>query len=257
MADVASQHDSRMIAIDKVGVKNIRYPIRVLDRVNDTQHTVAVFNMYVDLPHQFKGTHMSRFVEILNEHRGKISVDNIFDLLHEVRTRLDAESAHIEVEFPYFIEKEAPVSKARGLMEYNCRIVAASHNGQRDEVVSVSIPVNTLCPCSKEISAAGAHNQRGVITIAFRMSTMIWFEEIIEIAEASASSAVYSLLKREDEKFVTEHAYENPVFVEDVVRNVGQQLDAMEGVTWYSVEVENFESIHNHSAYAFIERSKL
>lgn len=256
MADVAKQHDSRMIAIDKVGVKNIRYPIRVLDRANGTQHTVAVFNMYVDLPHQFKGTHMSRFVEILNEHRGEISVENMFDLLREVRRRLDAESAHIEVEFPYFIEKEAPVSKARGMMEYNCRISATSQNGHRDEIVRVSIPVNTLCPCSKEISAAGAHNQRGVISIAFRMSTMIWIEEIIEIAETSASSAVYSLLKREDEKYVTEHAYDNPVFVEDVVRNVAQKLDAIDGVTWYSVEVENFESIHNHNAYAYIELDK-
>jgi len=256
MTDVASRPDARNIAIDKVGVKNVRYPIRVLDRVQGTQHTVATFNMYVDLPHQFKGTHMSRFIEVLNEYRGEVSIQNFFELLTEVCERLDAESAHIEMEFPYFIEKTAPVSQAMGLMEYRCRIIGSLINGHHDMVIRVTVPVNTLCPCSKEIADAGAHNQRGEIHISFRMNKLIWIEEIIEIAEACASSPVYSVLKREDEKYVTEHAYENPVFVEDVVRNVAQRLDEHDGVTWYTVDVENYESIHNHSAYAYVERDK-
>ncbi len=254
--DVASQRDERNIPIDKVGVKNIRYPIRVLDRANGTQHTVATFNMYVDLPHHFKGTHMSRFVEVLNEHHGEISVRNFFKLLADIRKHLDAETAHLEVEFPYFVEKESPVSGARGLMEYACRLSGSRKKGERDLVITVQAPVTTLCPCSKELAERGAHNQRGEIRISYRMSRFIWIEEIIEIAEQSASSAVYSVVKREDEKFVTEHAYDHPVFVEDVVRNVAEKLDALDGVTWYTVEVENFESIHNHSAYAYVERDK-
>jgi len=256
MADVASRTDERHIGIDKVGVKNIRYPISLLDRAKGKQHTVGTFNMYVNLPHQFKGTHMSRFVEVLNEYRGEISIDSLGAVLEAIRARLEAEAAHLEVEFPYFIEKRAPVSGAPGMMDYDCRVIGASWNGHNDTQIFVSVPVSTLCPCSKEISVYGAHNQRGVITIGFRHREMVWIEEIVEIAESCASSAVYSLLKREDEKFVTERAFENPVFVEDVVRNVAQRLDADERVAWYSVEVENFESIHNHNAYALISRDK-
>lgn len=256
LIDVANQRDDRNIPIDKVGVKNIRYPIRVLDRANGTQHTVATFNMYVDLPHHFKGTHMSRFIEVLNEHRGEISVRNFFKLLSDIRKHLDAETAHLEVEFPYFVEKESPVSQAKGLMEYYCRLVGSRHNGDKDLIVTVHVPVNTLCPCSKEISDYGAHNQRGEIRISFRMTRFIWIEEIIELAENCASSSVYSILKREDEKFVTERAFDNPVFVEDVVRNVAERLDELDGVCWYTVEVENFESIHNHSAYACVQKDK-
>ncbi|MDP8256003.1 MAG: GTP cyclohydrolase FolE2 [Candidatus Alcyoniella australis] len=254
--DVASQPDERNIPIDKVGVKNVRYPIKVLDRSRGTQSTVAAFNMYVSLPHSFKGTHMSRFIEILNEHRGEISTKNFKQVLREIRHRLDAEAAHLEVEFPYFIEKQAPVSKAMGLMEYRCSIVGTLRADRYDVVVTVRVPVTTLCPCSKAISERGAHNQRGTVSISFRFDSLVWIEEIIELAEGSASSAVYSILKREDEKYVTEHAFDNPVFVEDVVRNVAQRLREMAHITWYAVEVENDESIHNHSAYAYVEHDK-
>jgi len=254
--DVANQHDDRGIDIDKVGVKRIRYPITVLDRANGTQHTVATCNMYVDLPHSLKGTHMSRFIEVLNEYRGEISVKNFVHILGNIRDRLVAESAHLEVEFPYFVEKEAPASKAKGLMEYTCRMIGSIKNDRMDLKVEVCVPVNTLCPCSKAISERGAHNQRGEITIGFRCDRFVWIEEIIDIAESSASSSVFSVLKREDEKHVTEAAFDNPVFVEDVVRNVAEKLEAMEHITWYSVDVENFESIHNHSAYAMVERRK-
>ena len=254
--DVASQLDERHIDINKVGVKDIRYPIKVLDRAHSDQHTIATVNMYVNLPHQLKGTHMSRFVEILNEYRGEISNNKIPEILRHIRERLQAESAHLDIAFPYFLEKEAPVSKVRGLMEYQCRLLASLRGEQLDLLVRVGVPVNTLCPCSKAISENGAHNQRGEIRVSFRYNKFVWIEEIIEIAERSASSEVYSILKREDEKFVTEKSFANPVFVEDVVRNVAAALDQMDRITWYSVDVENFESIHNHSAYAFLERDK-
>jgi len=256
LPDTANRPDDRNIPIDKVGVKDIRYPIRLLDRANGEQRTVGSFNMYVNLPHSFKGAHMSRFVEVLNDHRGAISVDSLFEMLRAMRERLEAESAHVEVEFPYFIEKEAPVSKARGLMENRCRIVGSLQGERQDMVIYVTTPISTLCPCSKEISDYGAHNQRGVATIGFRFRGMVWIEEIVDIAEQSASSAVYSLLKREDEKFVTEQAYANPVFVEDVVRNIAQRLDAHPDIVWYGIEAENFESIHNHNAYASLEKDK-
>jgi GTP cyclohydrolase I len=254
--DVANLPDERNIAIDKVGVKDIRYPIRLLDRARGEQHTVGSFNLYVNLPRHLKGAHMSRFIEALNEHHGEISVDSFGELLETIRERLEAEAAHVEVEFPYFIEKEAPVSKARGLMEYRCRIAGSIDRGRHDLRIDVTVPIATLCPCSKEIADAGAHNQRGQVTVGFRFNQMVWIEEIIELAEQSGSSAVYSLLKREDEKFVTEQAYANPAFVEDVARNVAQRLDADPRIVWYSVEVENYESIHNHNAYAFLERDR-
>lgn len=254
--DVANQRDERGIAIDKVGVKRIRYPIAVLDRAHGAQHTVATCNMYVDLPHHFKGTHMSRFIEVLNQYRGEISVNNFMDILRKIRDHLNAQSAHMELEFPYFVEKQAPVSKARGLMEYGCRMTGSINGNHMDLKIEVCVPVSTLCPCSKAISQRGAHNQRGEVTIGFRSDRFVWIEEIIEIAERSASTSVFSVLKREDEKHVTETAFDNPVFVEDVVRNVTKELEAMEHITWYSVDVENFESIHNHSAYASVERDK-
>jgi GTP cyclohydrolase I len=256
LLDVANERDDRGIPIDKVGVKDIRYPISVLDRANGRQQTVGTFNMYVSLPHSFKGTHMSRFIDVLNRHQGEISVNSFSEILNGIRANLHAESAQLEVEFPYFIEKEAPVSRARGLMEYRCRMSGSSSNGGLDLKVEVSVPVNTLCPCSKAISDRGAHNQRGEVRVAFRSNGFVWIEEIAEIAESSGSSAVYSILKREDEKYVTEAAFDRPVFVEDVVRNVTQRLDAMPKIVWYCVEVENFESIHNHSVYALIERDK-
>ncbi|OGP64318.1 MAG: GTP cyclohydrolase [Deltaproteobacteria bacterium RBG_16_42_7] len=251
--DIQSQPDFRQIAIDKVGVKDIRYPIVVLDKKNKFQHTIGSVNMYVALPHHFKGTHMSRFVEILNEHRGEITVKNFPEILAKMKARFNAGTAHMEVEFPYFIEKAAPVSKAKGLMEYKCRF-AGSLSAKKDFILEVIVPVTTLCPCSKEISKRGAHNQRGMVKVAIRFHGFVWIEDIIKVVEAAASSPVYSLLKRPDEKFVTERAYDNPRFVEDVVREIASRLEKIKAVTWFSIEAENWESIHNHSAYAYLER---
>ncbi|MDP2689614.1 MAG: GTP cyclohydrolase FolE2 [Deltaproteobacteria bacterium] len=255
MRDIQGEPDFRRIGIDKVGVKDIRYPIVVLDKKNKYQHTIASINMYVDLPHQFKGTHMSRFIEILNEHRREITVRNFPDILDKMKRRFNATTAHLQVEFPYFIEKAAPVSKSKGLMEYRCRYTGTLGE-EKDFVLGVSVPVSTLCPCSKEISERGAHNQRGVVKVAVRFDGFVWIEDIVKTVEASASSPVYSLLKRVDEKFVTEKAYDNPMFVEDVVREVAVNLGRMKKVAWFSIEAENWESIHNHSAYAFLERKR-
>lgn len=255
MIDVQGRKDNRRIDIDKVGVKGMTYPITVLDRQNTSQSTVATINMYVDLPHHFKGTHMSRFIEILNKYRGEMTVHKMPEILREMRDRLEAETAHIEVEFPYFIEKEAPVSRARSLVDYRC-FFQGSLNDELDFILGVKVPVTSLCPCSKEISKYGAHNQRSHVLVQVRTSEFMWLEELIQIVEQSGSCEVYSLLKREDEKYVTEKAYENPVFVEDIVRNVAQALKGDHRVQWFKVEAENFESIHHHSAYAFIENER-
>lgn len=257
IADVQSRPDHRNIDIDKVGVKNISYPIVVLDKYNGTQHTVARINVYVNLPYRHKGTHMSRFIEILSEFRRHISIKNIPQILEETRRRLHAQSAHIEMTFPYFIEKKAPVSKASALMEYICTI-KGSLNGDHgiDLIAGVKVPITTLCPCSKEISEAGAHNQRGEVTVLVRFKKFFWIEDLIRLVEESASCEVYALLKRQDEKYVTERAYANPMFVEDVVREIASKLDKDDNFTWYAVDSENFESIHNHSAYAYIEKDK-
>lgn len=253
LKDIQNQPDFRNIGIDKVGVKDIRYPIVVLDRKNKFQHTVANVNMYVDLPHHFKGTHMSRFIEILNEYRREITVKNFPMILKKMKERFDARTAHLEVEFPYFIEKKAPVSGAKGLMEYRCRF-SGSLGEKKDFILEVVVPVTTLCPCSKEISKRGAHNQRGMVKVKIRFKGFVWIEDIINVVEASVSSPVYSILKRHDEKYVTEHAYDNPKFVEDVVRDVASKLGKIKEVTYFTVEAENWESIHNHSAYAYVEK---
>lgn len=255
MIDIQNQKDHRRINIDKVGVKNIRYPITVLDRSNGVQQTVASVNMYVNLPHRFKGTHMSRFVEVLNEFRGEINIKRFSNILEEILKRLKAESAHLEIEFPYFIEKKAPVSHTPGLMEYRCCISGSRQKRKKKDIIlRVEVPITTVCPCSKEISQFGAHNQRGEVRVSVRFKKFVWIEDIVELVEDSASCDVYSILKRPDEKFVTERAYQNPMFVEDIVRTLAEKLSANPGITWFSVEAENFESIHNHSAYAFIER---
>jgi GTP cyclohydrolase I len=255
MIDIQNQIDDRNQAIDKVGVKNIRYPIIVLDKARGFQHTVASVNMYVDLPHRFRGTHMSRFVEILNKYRGKIALETFSKILSEMKRKLHAKTAHLEVEFPYFIEKRAPVSGARGLMEYGCRFCGSS-NEKEDFYLGVTVPITTVCPCSKEISEFGAHNQRGIVTVHVRFRKFVWIEDIIEIIEECASSEVFSILKRPDEKLVTESAYNHPMFVEDVVREVSSRLSLDPNITWFTVSSENFESIHNHNAYAFIERGR-
>jgi len=256
LSDVQLTRDTRNIAIGKVGVKDISYPIVVMDKNRSFQNTVARINMYVDLPHHFKGTHMSRFVEILNSYREDIALDKMEIILATMKEKLGASNAHLEMEFPYFVEKSAPVSRAKSLMEYTCTF-SASLSDHFDFVLGIKVPVTSLCPCSKELSSYGAHNQRSIMTVQVRYSEFIWIEDLIETIEECGSSPVYSLLKREDEKFVTERAYENPRFVEDMVREATVRLLAMENITWFSVEAENFESIHKHSAYAAIERTKV
>lgn len=252
MPDMQMSPDTRNVAIDQVGVKDIRYPIMVLDKSKQEQHTVARINMYVDLPHHFKGTHMSRFIEILNQYRGEITMRNLGTILQDMKEKLEASCAHMELMFPYFIEKEAPASKARGLMEYQCRLVGTLRE-EKDFMLEVTVPVTSLCPCSKEISVRGAHNQRGMVKVQIRSKKFIWIEDLIAWVEACASAPVYSLLKREDEKVLTEMAYDNPMFVEDIVRAVTLKLRSVEQIHWFRVECENFESIHNHSAFAMLE----
>jgi GTP cyclohydrolase I len=254
MIDMQNQQDDRRIDIQKVGVKGIKYPITVLDRAQGVQQVNAAINMYVNLPHHFKGTHMSRFVEILNEYHGKINIKTLQLILEKLREKLRAESAHIEISFSYFVEKTAPVSRAKSLMEYECRFWGQNRGNKTDIMVGVVVPVTTVCPCSKEISNAGAHNQRSMVDVKVKFKKFFWIEDVITLVENSASGEVYSLLKRVDEKYVTEKGYENPMFVEDVVRNVAERLNSIDNFTWYSVEAENFESIHNHSAYAYVEK---
>lgn len=255
MEDIQNHKDHRNIDIDQVGVKGIRYPITVLDKNNGKQQTVAKINMYVNLPRHYKGTHMSRFVEVLNEHSKRVSLQNFSEILEEVKARLNAESAHMEITFPYFINKMAPVTGSEGLMEYKCTFKGALNKGI-DIVTIIHVPISTLCPCSKEISDFGAHNQRGEVTLKVRFKKFIWIEDLIKMVEDAASSEVFSVLKREDEKYVTEKAYENPMFVEDIVRDIALKLNEDANITWFAVESENFESIHNHNAYAYIEKHK-
>jgi GTP cyclohydrolase I len=254
LADTQSQPDSRQLRIDKVGVKGLLHPIEVRDRAHDAQDTVARISLLVDLPKDFKGTHMSRFVEVLNAHGRLVNVENLPVMLHELQKTLDAQVAHIIMEFPYFVEKEAPVTRAKGLVDYQVIFDASAHGQDVTFTVTVTVPVTTLCPCSKAISAYGAHNQRGYVTLALRSVRPIWIEDMITLIEESASSEIFSLLKRPDEKFVTERAFDNPVFVEDLVRNVALRCNRHPDITWYKVEAENIESIHNHSAYACIEK---
>ena len=253
MKDIQNQRDYRNIPIDKVGIKNLRYPVTVLDRANAVQHTVANINMYVDLPDKYKGTHMSRFVELLHMMRPEVSLNKFANVLNEMKGHLNAASAHIEMTFPYFIEKQAPMSNSPGLMDYTCKIIGSSSPaGEIDLVSEVIVPITSVCPCSKEISDEGAHNQRGQVSLAVRFKKFIWMEDMIELVESSASCEVYSVLKRVDEKCVTERGYTNPKFVEDIVRDIAEALNSDDNITWFSVSAENFESIHNHSAYANI-----
>ncbi len=256
MADVQSSADSRHIAIDKVGIKDIRHPVRIRDRSGGEQHTVANFNMYVNLPHNFKGTHMSRFVEILNHHERELTVDSFKEMLGEMIEILEAEAGHIEMNFPYFINKKAPVSGVESLMDYDVTFIGEIRDGKPQLNIKVVVPVTSLCPCSKKISDYGAHNQRSHVTVNVRTCGFVWIEELIELVEQEASCELYGLLKRPDEKAVTERAYDNPKFVEDMVRDVAARLNADDRICAYVVESENFESIHNHSAYAMIVKDK-
>lgn len=252
LTDIQNQPDSRNLAIDRVGVKNLRYPLRIRDKADSEQGTVATVSMAVDLPEHYKGTHMSRFVEVLNERRGELSLSTLPELLAEVQRRLGAEAAYIEARFPYFLERRAPVSGAVSLMEYPSCFRASRRGEALDFVLEVTVPVKSLCPCSKAISRYGAHNQRSLVTVSARFDGMLWIEDIVEAVEASASSPLYALLKREDEKYVTERAYENPRFVEDLVREVVTRLSARPEIRWLEVQADNQESIHNHSAWALL-----
>lgn len=255
LPDHASERDERALAIDKVGIKDLAYPIQVLDRNNEVQHTVARVNLYVSLPHEFKGTHMSRFIEVLNARRGEMTIRNMPSILSDIQRRLEADDAHIELSFPYFISKRAPVSGVESLMEYGCTFRASKRGAHVDFVLAVRVPVKSLCPCSKAISERGAHNQRSLVDVEVRSSDFIWIEDVVSAVERCASAPLFALLKREDEKYVTELAYDNPKFVEDLVRDSVIELRQLPGVRWLRVAAENQESIHNHSAYAEIEWS--
>ena len=256
MPDVQNYADTRQIAINKVGIKSIRHPVKVKDKSTGVQHTIANFSMYVYLPHNFKGTHMSRFVQILNSNEREISIENFETMLRLMVERLEAESGYIEMSFPYFINKTAPISGVQSLMDYDVTLIGAIENGKYVHTTRVVVPVTSLCPCSKNISDYGAHNQRSHVTITARTNDFMWIEDFVAIAESQASCELYGLLKRPDEKYVTERAYDNPKFVEDMVRDVAAAIDREPRVDSYIVESENFESIHNHSAYALIERDK-
>ncbi len=254
--DIQSKADTRQLAIDQVGIRAIRHPVKVRDRSHGEQYTIATFNMYVGLPHNFKGTHMSRFVEVLNDHDNVISIQSFRDIVKEVADKLDSETSRIEMTFPYFLDKAAPVTGVMSLVDYEATLYGDLNKDEVNITTSVVVPVTSLCPCSKEISDYGAHNQRSHVTITVRTDGFVWLEELIELAENNASSQLYGLLKRPDEKFVTEQAYDNPKFVEDMVRDIAGQLIEDDRIIAYTVESENFESIHNHSAYARISGVK-
>jgi GTP cyclohydrolase I len=253
MPDVQGSSDSRHVAIDKVGVKGVTYPITLRTKDGGTQTTVAKINMYVSLPHHKKGTHMSRFLEVLNQHAKPLTPACIGVVAREIKSRLEAEEAHLEITFTYFIEKKAPVTGSPGLMDYQVTFTATA-NGTTDFIMGVKAPAASLCPCSKEISAYGAHNQRCEIEARVRFDGEMWIEDLVTLLEGAASSPVYAVLKRPDEKFVTEAAYDNPKFVEDIVRDLAVSLQKQANIRWYSIASENFESIHSHNAYAQITR---
>ncbi len=255
MVDIQSMKDERRIPIQKVGVKGVRYPITLRDKAAQIQHTTAVVNLFADLPHDFKGTHMSRFIEVFEAYRSDLSMQHFLKMLETIRGELDAETAYSDIHFPYFIQKTAPVSGQPSIMSYDCSYEGRSSAAGHSFIAGVTVPVQTVCPCSKAISAHGAHNQRGIVTLKVKLGPFIWFEDMIALVEDSASSDLYTLLKREDEKYVTERSYERPRFVEDVVREVYLKVEALGKFPKFSVEAENFESIHNHSAYAYVEKT--
>ncbi|MFA9478430.1 GTP cyclohydrolase FolE2 [Phycisphaerales bacterium AB-hyl4] len=265
MADVQGSYDARNIPINKVGVKGIRYPITLhCPATGGRQHTIAEVNMYVGLPHYQKGTHMSRFLEVLNKHHESVRSDQVMEICHDMKHRLEAEEAHLELHFPYFIDKKAPVTGQPGKLDVEVSfegvagVAGQPESNAEDFILGLKVPATSLCPCSKEISAYGAHNQRCLmeVRVRFQPGKSMWIEELFDIVERQASTRVFAVLKRPDEKYVTEAAYDNPKFVEDIVRDLAVALDMEERIVWYQVKSENFESIHNHNAYAFIERDK-
>ena len=266
MRDIQNENDTRKVPLQKVGVKNVKYPVTVLDKLHKVQHTTATVDLFVNLPHNFKGTHMSRFIEVFHKYHENLTMAHFLEMLEEMRKKLNAERAFGSIKFPFYIEKSAPVSAAASLMEYNCAYEAevaeplnggehdGTHDGERKFYITVEVPIATLCPCSKAISEYGAHNQRGSVKVRVLYKDFFWIEDIINLIEESCSTPLYTLLKRQDEKFVTEHAYDNPFFVEDVVREVYLGLEKM-NFDYFTVEAETEESIHNHNAYAYAEKS--
>ncbi len=257
MEDVQNHRDHRQIPIDHVGITSIDWPITVADRENTDQHTIGSFTLSVDLPKEFKGTHMSRFVTILSDFSTEITADKLPSIIREMQKRLHAERAHLEVRFPYFVNKMAPVTGCKSMMDYDCAFYIEADGEELDFILEATVPVTSLCPCSKAVSDYGAHNQRGLITLKVRPERLegdefrhIWLEELFDIGERSASAPIFPLLKREDERHVTMQAYDNPVFVEDMVRNAAVQLRDDERVEWYEVTAVNDESIHKHKAFA-------
>jgi GTP cyclohydrolase I len=255
LPDVQGAADARNLAITRVGVKSIRHPLTVASPAG-AQPTVATVDMYVGLPAHQKGTHMSRFIEVLANHRAPLAVRSLRALLASMLARLEATTGFIEIRFPYFIDKRAPVSGVASLLDYEVTLRGEQHGAHVKTVQQVVVPVTSLCPCSKKIADYGAHNQRAAITIAVEIADDLPLEQQVRFAEDAASSELWALLKRPDEKYVTERAYDNPKFVEDVVRDIALALNRDERILAYSVASENFESIHNHSAFAQIEHDK-
>lgn len=256
MKDVQNREDKRQVPINKVGIRIPQYRLVILDKKNKLQHIVASINMYVSLPHDQKGTHMSRFVEILNKYHSKpLSSSNVFEILKEMKFGLEAENAYIEMNFPYFIEKISPKSRKVSDMDYNCSFIGTLNCDHFTFRMKIEVPISSVCPCSMEISEVGAHNQRGKVTVTVDCDKFIWIEDIIKEVEKCGSCDVFSILKRPDEKFVTEKMFANPKFVEDIARDTYLAIKKFP-VSYFSVEVENMESIHNHNAYAFIDYKK-
>ena len=258
MHDVQKETDKRNIQIDRVGVKGVSYPVILLDRDNKEQNTVAEISMSVMLPHEYRGTHMSRFIETLEEFYGRVSPSNLEAFTKRLCEKLDASESSVSFEFPYYFRKKAPVSKSESFSKCDVKLEANYTAGKNfDMIIGISVNVQTLCPCSKEISKYGAHNQRALVSLQVKCKGLVWFEELIDLIEKSASAPLFTLLKREDEKFVTETSYENPRFVEDVIRELALALNKENRILWYSARVTSFESIHNHDAFAEIERNKI
>ena len=256
IVDVQGSHDTRRLAIDKVGIKDIRHPLAIMNRHGHPLHTVGNYSCYVELPHDRRGAHMSRFVEILNNHAEPLSLATVKRLLTTVATTLESENAYLDVQFPYFVTKQAPISGVGSLLDYDVTLLGEKHGDSVEVTIKVVVPVTSLCPCSKQISDYGAHNQRSHITLTAAIDGDLWIEDLIDIVENEASCQIYGLIKRPDEKFITERAYDNPKFVEDLVRDIAARLNADNRVNVYTVESENFESIHNHSAYAMLSHDK-
>ncbi len=255
--DVQNSEDTRRIDIDAVGIKSIRHPVRFRQRDGGTQATVAVFDMAVNLSHDQKGTHMSRFLEILNEELDELDIRTFTQVIADMTAKLEAERGFIEARFPFFLRKKAPVTGAPSFLDYEVTLGGKWSASGSNLWLKVVVPVTSLCPCSKKISDYGAHNQRSHVTLTVNAKTPMWVEDLIDLIERQASSEIYGLLKRADEKYVTERAYNNPKFVEDIVRDIANILNHDADILHYKLETENFESIHNHSAYAIIEKRKL